>query len=172
MNSSEVKPMSVESSEAWPTVVPMPTYEDVAAASAWLCEAFGFEERGRFSGDDGTVTTAIVHVPGGGVLMLGRTGPDYQSPRRHRDTCEAARRWHQVPYVVDGVLVTVDDVDQHSARARAAGALILTEPEDTPHGRHYRAEDLEGHRWMFMNALPSHDGDRHREETKSGEEPA
>jgi uncharacterized glyoxalase superfamily protein PhnB len=164
--------MSVESNEAWPPVVPMPTYEDVGAASLWLCEAFGFEERGRFSDEEGHVTTAILHVPGRGVIMLGRTGPDYQSPRRHRDTCEAARRWLQVPYVVDGVLVAVDDVDRHVARARAAGAVVLTEPEDTPHGRNYRVEDLEGHRWMFMNALPRHQSGQARDQAEGSQQPA
>ena len=133
----------------------MPTYEDVGAASSWLADAFGFEERQRFTDREGTVTTAILSVPGGGVLMLGRTGPDYQSPRRHRESCEAAARWHQVPYIVDGVLVTVEEVDRHCERARAAGALVLTEPEDTPHGRNYRVEDLEGHRWMFTTPPPA-----------------
>ena len=133
----------------WPVVVPMPTYEDVGAASAWLCDAFGFSERERFQDGEGNVTTAVLSVPGGGMLLLGRTGPDYESPRRHRQTCEASRRWQQVPYVVDGVLVNVQDVDSHFEKARAAGATVLTEPEDTPHGRNYRVEDLEGHRWMF-----------------------
>ena len=141
--------MSTEPVNPWPRVIPMPTYEDAGGASAWLCDAFGFAERERFVDDQGTVTTTILDVPGGGVVMLGRTGPDYQSPRRHRATCAAARRWQEAPYVVDGVLVTVADADRHCARARAAGATVLTEPEDTPHGRVYRAEDLEGHRWMF-----------------------
>jgi len=141
--------MSDEPAGAWPRVVPMPTYEDVGGASTWLCEAFEFQERERFVDDHGTVTTAILDVSGGGMVMLGQTGPDYQNPRRHRGTCDAARRWHAVPYIVDGVLVTVDDVDGHCARARAAGAVVLTEPKDTPHGRMYRVEDLEGHRWMF-----------------------
>jgi PhnB protein len=48
------------------------------------------------------------------------------------------------------VLVFVDDIDEHYARAKHAGATILSEPEDGPPGRRYRAEDLEGHRWMFM----------------------
>jgi PhnB protein len=141
--------MSEQTAGSWPTVVPMPTYEDVGAASAWLCDAFGFTEEQRFHDREGTVTTAILTVPGGGALLLGRTGPDYQSPRRHRESCEAARRWQEVPYVVDGVLVTVEDVDVHFARARAAGAQVLSELEDSPHGRLYRVEDVEGHRWMF-----------------------
>ena len=41
-------------------------------------------------------------------------------------------------------------MDAHFERARAGGARILSEVEDTSFGdRHYRVEDLEGHRWMF-----------------------
>ncbi|MCA5894626.1 hypothetical protein LEP48_14900 [Isoptericola sp. NEAU-Y5] len=35
-------------------------------------------------------------------------------------------------------------------RAAAAGATLLSEVETNPYGRSYRVEDLEGHRWMFM----------------------
>ena len=128
----------------------MPTYEDVAAAADWLCSAFGFAERERFGDEDGRVTTAILSVDGGGVLMLGWAGPDYRAPRRHAEECEAARRWSALPWAIDAVLVAVGDVDAHAERARAAGARLLSEPEDSPHGRLYRAEDPEGHRWMFV----------------------
>ena len=49
------------------------------------------------------------------------------------------------------MLVYVDDIDVHFARARSAGARILSELEDNPGigQRQYRAEDAEGHRWMF-----------------------
>jgi uncharacterized glyoxalase superfamily protein PhnB len=60
-----------------------------------------------------------------------------------------------VPWVIDGVLVYVDDVDQHFERAKQAGAHVLSAPEDAPYGRLYRVEDLEGHRWMFMQPPPS-----------------
>ena len=66
------------------------------------------------------------------------------------------------------VLVNVDDVDQHIARARTAGAVVLTEPEDTGHGRQYRAEDVEGHRWMFLNALPRDHRGENGGQSKSG----
>ena len=47
-------------------------------------------------------------------------------------------------------LVRVFGLDAHFERARAGGARIFSEVEDTPFGdRHYRVEDLEGHRWMF-----------------------
>ena len=83
--------------------------------------------------------------------MLGYPSPDYQSPRHHSQACEQARKWSRTPYVVDGVLVYVDDIEAHFSRARAAGARILSELEDNPDigQRQYRAEDIEGHRWMF-----------------------
>jgi uncharacterized glyoxalase superfamily protein PhnB len=46
--------------------------------------------------------------------------------------------------------VHVPDLDAHCERARAAGATVLREPEDGPGGRLYSAEDVEGHRWMFV----------------------
>jgi uncharacterized glyoxalase superfamily protein PhnB len=44
------------------------------------------------------------------------------------------------------------DVDAHCARARAAEATIVAEPEDQFYGdRTYRAVDLEGHVWTFSS---------------------
>jgi uncharacterized glyoxalase superfamily protein PhnB len=82
--------------------------------------------------------------------MLGWPGPDYRSPRRHAEECVQARKWLEVPYVVDGVLIYVNDVDAHCEQARAAGATILREPKTEPYGTQYTAGDLEGHRWMFF----------------------
>ncbi len=55
-----------------------------------------------------------------------------------------------VPWIIDGVLVYVDELDSHFARAKAAGATILSEIESGPPCRRYRAEDLKGHRWYFF----------------------
>ncbi len=84
--------------------------------------------------------------------MLGFASPHYRSPRRHAAECEHAARWLDNPYVVDGVLVHVDELDAHLERARAAGADILRGPDDQPFGRLYAAADVEGHRWMFVQA--------------------
>jgi uncharacterized glyoxalase superfamily protein PhnB len=141
-----------------PTVVPMLAYEDGVVALEWLSRAFGFRERTRMQGPDGRLTHGELELDGG-VVMLATPTPDYESPRHHRESCDAARRWSKVPYVVDGVLVNVADVDAHFERARAAGARILSEPENVGMGiRHYRAEDLEGHRWMFSQDVE--DGDQ------------
>ncbi len=145
--------MAGDGANAMPTVAPMLSYEDAGAASAWLARAFGFRERFRYTEPDGRVSHVELAMDDG-VVMLATPTPDYESPKRHRERCEAAARWSRSPYVIDGVLVYVDDADAHCERARAAGATILSEPEDQPHGdRHYRAEDHEGHRWMFAQRL-------------------
>ena len=135
-------------------VIPMLAYENGAAAIDWLVEAFGFEERERWADDDGTIVHAELDAAGG-TVMLATPSPDYVSPRRMRELSEDARKMYEVPYVVDGVLVEVDDVDAHVARAKAAGATILSEAEDVPEFgvRHYRVEDPEGHRWMFSQDI-------------------
>jgi uncharacterized glyoxalase superfamily protein PhnB len=128
---------------------PMLSYEDVAGAAEWLVRVFGFREELRFEEPDGRVSHVELRL-GDGAVMLGNPSPHYESPKTHRKHCEAAARWSETPFVVDGVHVYVDDVDAHFEQARAGGARILSEVEDTPFGdRHYRAEDLEGHRWMF-----------------------
>ena len=131
------------------TVIPMLAYEDGVAALAWLAQAFGFVEQACMIDGSGRLTHGEMRA-GDGVVMLASPSPDYQGPRRHRETCEASRRWQEVPWVVDGVLVHVENVDAHCEMARAAGARVLTEPEPGPPARRYRVEDLEGHRWMFM----------------------
>jgi uncharacterized glyoxalase superfamily protein PhnB len=133
-------------------IVPMIAYENAAAAIDWLSEAFGFREREglRYTDDEGTVTHAELERDGA-IVMLATPNADYQSPRRHRESCEAARRWQDNPWVIDGLFVTVDDVDAHHAQAVAAGATVIRPLEDSAEAglRLYTAEDLEGHRWMF-----------------------
>ncbi len=132
-----------------PDVIPMLAYEDGPAALDWLSRAFGFKERARMLDASGRLSHGEMQA-GEGVIMLATPSPDYQSPRHHREGCQAAQRWSSVPYIVDGALVYVDDVKNHFQRAKAAGATILSDLQQDEHGHRYRAEDLEGHRWMFM----------------------
>ena len=132
----------------YPDVIPMIAYEDGPTAMDWLSAAFGFEERARMLDKDGRLSHGEMQA-GDGVIMLATPTPDYQSPRHHRESCEPAQTWSAVPYIVDGVLVYVDDVQSHYERARAGGATILSPLKDDEYGSKYRAEDLEGHRWMF-----------------------
>ncbi len=130
-------------------IVPMLTYADGPAAMDWLAEAFGFEERARWLDDEGRVDHGELSS-GDGLVMVASTNPAYEGPTAHRQRCAPADAWLSSPYVVDGVLVHVDDIDAHYARAVAAGAPTLSAIESGGPGRLYRTEDLEGHRWMFM----------------------
>ncbi|MDQ2983421.1 MAG: aminotransferase [Actinomycetota bacterium] len=141
------------------TVVPMLAYEDGTAAIEWLTRAFGFRENepARIS-ENGVVSHAELDVGDGSLVFLATPTPDYESPKHHRKNCEAARKWSAVPWVIDGLMVQVEDVDAHCSQARTAGADVLRELEEVEAAgiRLYTAEDLEGHRWMFTQAI----GDR------------
>src|SRR5688572_6483031 len=132
-----------------PSVVPMISYEDGIAALEWLHSAFGFREIARHTAPDGRLSHGEMEA-GHGLIMLASPTPEYHSPKHHQEVCEQARKWSRVPWIIDGVLVYVDHLDRHFKRARAAGATILSEIEEGPPGRRYRAEDFEGHRWFFF----------------------
>jgi uncharacterized glyoxalase superfamily protein PhnB len=126
--------MMINQSAPRATIVPLLIYADVEKAIEWLCEAFGFAERLRAE-RHGVVGHAQLTVADG-AIMLGRQAAEYRAPR--------PGEVHQ--YVV----VHVENVDDHFARAKRCGARILEEPDDKPFGeRQYTAEDPEGHRWTF-----------------------
>jgi uncharacterized glyoxalase superfamily protein PhnB len=132
--------------------IPMIAYEDASRASEWLVRAFGFRELERFSDARGVVTDIVMDLEGAQVL-IGHPSDAYVGPRRHVETCAAARAWLDHPYIVDGVVIDVADVDAHFERAQLAGAEILSALESNDRQRQYRVEDLEGHRWMFATPL-------------------
>ncbi len=113
----------------YPDVIPMLAYEEGVKAMEWLADAFGFHERTRMTTPQGRLEHGELEA-GDAVIMLA-------TPT-------------QVPYIIDGVLVYVDDVSAHYEQAKRAGARILSDVESGANGKRYRAEDLEGHRWMFM----------------------
>lgn len=127
----------------------MLAYANGPAAMDWLVRVFGFKERTRMLDGAGRLAHGELAVEDG-LIMLATPSPHYEGPKQHREHCDRARRWSEVPYIVDGVLVLVDDVAAHFDRAQRAGANILSPLEPGPPAARYRAEDLEGHRWMFM----------------------
>jgi PhnB protein len=129
--------------------MPMMSYRNGVEALDWLVAAFGFTENVRMVTDEGRLEHAELGV-GSGTIMLATPSLDYEGPSLHRSHCDASARWQEVPYLVDGILVVVDDVEAHRDRAKAHGAMILTDVESTVNGKRYRAEDPEGHRWMFV----------------------
>lgn len=131
--------MVVNRSAPRATVVPILVYQDVGKAIDWLCGTFGFKERLRAAGPDGSITHAQLDIAEGAV-MLGREGAEFRPPRPN----ETSQYVH----------VHVEDVDEHFEHARRCGARILQAPADKPFGeRQYTVEDLGGHRWTFSQSI-------------------
>lgn len=107
------------------SVVPVLAYPDVAAASDWLCAAFGFRERLRI----GDHRAQLVY--GNGAVIVTDGEP---SPTR--------------------IQVRVEDANAHSDQARDHGAEITAEPTDHPYGeRQYSAVDFAGYHWTFSESI-------------------
>jgi PhnB protein len=130
-----------------PTEMPRITaylyYEDLRGSVDWLVKAFGFQERKdhAVTMPDGTLGHTEIQLGKDGVVMMGHPGPDYQNPRRQKNS-------------VSQLYVYVDDVEAHSAHAKASGAEISTELEETFYGdRRYTAIDPEGFEWTFATKM-------------------
>jgi uncharacterized glyoxalase superfamily protein PhnB len=125
--------------KGWPRISSSLAYEDPNAALEFLSKAFGFTTRARHADDEGRVVHAELEL-GDGLIMVGPPSPENLSASPK----SLGGRNTQALYVF------VEDVDGHCARARAAGARIVRELEDSYYGhRVYGALDPEGHRWFF-----------------------
>jgi uncharacterized glyoxalase superfamily protein PhnB len=138
----------------WPRLSTSIFYEDAARAIDWLTRAFGFEVRLKVEGDHGRIEHSELTY-GDALVMVGQAGP-----RPDGDS----RSFMASPRAVGGantqsIMIFVDDVDAHCARARAAGARVFDEPAIHDYGadywadRSYGAIDPEGHHWWFTQRI-------------------
>lgn len=138
----------------WPRISSSIFYDDAATAIDWLCRVFGFDLRLRVEGEGGRIEHSELTY-GDGLIMVGQAGGK---------TDRAVPLPTASPRATGGKLtqalcIIVDDVDGHCAAARAAGATIVEPPETHDYGddywadRSYRAVDLEGHHWWFMQRV-------------------
>lgn len=122
------------------SITPHLMYEDGAAAVEFLTSAFGFRELLRHHSPEGRVWHAELEL-GDGTIMLGEPGREFRSPKK-------------LGAATVSIHVYVNDVDAHYERAKAAGATVGDEPADQEYGdRSYRAEDPEGHLWVFATRV-------------------
>ncbi|MBE7417226.1 MAG: VOC family protein [Ideonella sp.] len=138
----------------WPRLSACVYCRDPHRMIDWLCRAFGFELRLKVEGDGGSVEHSELSF-GEAVVMVGgerrgtRWGLDLLGPA----SVGGAN--------TQGLMLYVDDVDAHCARARAAGAVVVEEPAVHDYGddywadRSYGARDPEGHFWWFSQRLRS-----------------
>jgi len=137
----------------WPRISSSVYYDDARKAIDWLCEAFGFEVQMKVEGKGGRIEHSEL-VFGGGLIMVGSADDPKSDKFPHRRS----------PGQIGGsntqnLFVYVDDVEAHCARARAAGAKIVTAPTTTDYGaeywsdRTYECEDVGGHHWWFAQRV-------------------
>jgi uncharacterized glyoxalase superfamily protein PhnB len=119
-----------------PNLFPVLRYDDAPAAIDFLAAAFGFEKATDHRMPDGRVAHADLRFgPGGIGVSSSGTSPS--------DSPWASVR--QGLYIV----ATDPDADARCARAAAAGATIVMNPQQSPFGaRFYAARDPEG----YLNA--------------------
>jgi uncharacterized glyoxalase superfamily protein PhnB len=128
------------------TVYPSVRYNDAKGAIAWLKSALAFEEQEVYAGDGDTIAHAQLQLAGN-LIMLGsvKDDPYGTSPKN-------------LGGVTGGIYIALDDdaeVDAAYARAKAAGAQIIRELEDTDYGSHeFGVRDPEGHIWSFGTYRP------------------
>ena len=142
----------------WPRISVAVFYEDPKKAIDWLVRAFDFEVRLKVEGDDG----GIVHSEltyGEGIVMVSQSGGNKAHPERDQS-------FQKSPRLLGGantqtMMLYVDDVEAHYARAKEAGAKMTMEPKTSDYGeeywsdRGYECVDHEGHHWWFMQRLRS-----------------
>jgi len=124
------------------SIHPTILYRDAGAAIDFLERAFGFAVLARHDNPDGTVAHSELRL-GDDVIMVGTGADDLQDAP---DDFRAARF---------GVYLSVEDLDAHFERARAAGANVTRELQNTDYGsREYSARDPEGLHWHFGTYVP------------------
>jgi len=107
-------------------------YRDVAAAIQWLSSAFGFVEHYRYGESSG----AQMHLGNAWIMV--------RKARSGESTPSQLGCWTQ------SLTVFVEDVEAHYKKAKAAGAKIVEELNETPYGEfQYGVEELDGHHWLF-----------------------
>jgi uncharacterized glyoxalase superfamily protein PhnB len=121
------------------TVWPCVNYDDAPGGIRYLIETFGFEER-IVVADGDVVHHAELRWPEGGGLMIGSYG-------RSNDPDDVFCR---TATGVASLYVVTDQPDELLARARASGAEVVRDIEDTDYGsRGFTVRDLEGNLWSF-----------------------
>src|ERR1700722_8723612 len=118
--------------KGWPRLSAGSYYDDAAGAIDWLCGAFGFEVRLKVEGDGGRIEHSEL-VYGEALVMVAQSG---NNPRRPKLPLGAS------PRSIGGantqsLMLFVDDVGDHCARARAAGATVAEEPAVHDYGADY-----------------------------------
>jgi uncharacterized glyoxalase superfamily protein PhnB len=126
-----------------PALIPALSYRDPKAAIRFLEAAFGFELVMLLEDDEGNLAHSEMRFGDAAVMIGTEWSDDYRSP-----VSLGGKTTQTVHIQIE------TDVDAHCARARAAGAVIVMEPQDQFYGaRTYRCRDPEGHLWTVAQTV-------------------
>jgi uncharacterized glyoxalase superfamily protein PhnB len=115
------------------TLLPHVTYKNIPAAIDWLTSTLGFVEYYRY-GDP--VSGAQLRL-GAAWIQVNQARGEYRTPT-------------ELGFGTQCLTLLIEDVEQHFARARAAGVNLVEELHETVYGElQYALKDLEGHLWLF-----------------------
>ena len=103
--------MKAKAKDTRTNIIPCMLYRDASAAVAWLCKAFGFEQKLVVPHPDGNIAHAELTF-GNGMIMLGSIQPT-QFDRFMKQPSDLGNVETQTPYVI------VEDADAHYARAKS-----------------------------------------------------
>lgn len=119
-------------------------YRNAAKAIDFLVDAFGFEKHLVVPGDNGDIHHAELRFERE-IIMVSSVHDDVYNIKSPVDAgC-----------ITSSLCFAVDDPDAHYARAKAAGAEIVTDLENTDYGaRGYTVRDPEGQLWTFSTYRP------------------
>ena len=129
---------------------PVVFYKDPMAALRWLEKAFGFETSMLVTDAEGKVGHAEMKLGDGHIGVGGEFGgADLIGPAQMRSPASLGGQGTQF------IRIALESgIDEHCARAEAAGARITQKPADQFYGaRVYRALDAEGHVWNFDQTI-------------------
>ncbi|MFT5391690.1 MAG: uncharacterized glyoxalase superfamily protein PhnB/uncharacterized protein (DUF952 family) [Gammaproteobacteria bacterium] len=133
--------------------IPTLVYKDAPRAIAWLEDAFGFKPRMivREAAPGRGRTHTIVHSQlnlGESLIMVSSAGDrPFDALHQPGDVNNGAVT--QSPHVV------VPDADVAYLKAKGAGATMVMDIVDEPHGgRGFSCKDIEGHLWNFGDYDP------------------
>lgn len=116
-------------------------YRNALGMIDWLCNTIGFEKKAVYTTPEGGVMHSELTF-GNGMIMIGSVS-------------DRGPAWFKHPDEVGGVetrslYLIVTDCDAIYAKAKAAGARILSELEEKSYGgKGFTCADPEGHIWSF-----------------------
>jgi uncharacterized glyoxalase superfamily protein PhnB len=135
---------------AW--LIPALPVQNVERTLNFLQKCFGFEKGISMPGQDGKLIHAEVKYEGEIIAMFGLEGAyggTCKSPATSKTECPIT------------LYVYCDNVDALYAKAKSAGATVVSEPKDMFWGdRTAEFSDPDGYRWMFATNVADFDASK------------